>query len=66
MKTTTETPENIDELKNRIEQLELLVKHYEHQLLSLKRKQFGSSSEKSDIDINQLNLFGGEVVSGKL
>ena len=61
MKNTSKTPENIEDLKNRIVQLEILVKHYEHQLLSLKRKQFGTSSEKSGTDINQLNLFGNEA-----
>lgn len=64
MKNTLESPENIDKLKNRITELEILVKHYEQQLLSMKRRQFGASSEKSDVDAMQINLFGnGEVAS---
>ncbi len=61
MKNTVETPENIDKLKNRIAELELLVTHYEQLLLSAKRRQFGTSSERTDIDIAQLNLFGNET-----
>lgn len=40
-----------------IAKMELLVKYYENQLLMAKRRQFGASSERSDIDIRQLNLF---------
>lgn len=42
----------------RILKMETLIKYYESQLLMLKRRQFGSSSEKSDIDVRQMNLFG--------
>ncbi len=36
----------------------MLVKWYESQLLSAKRRQFGSTSEKAHIDAAQLSLFG--------
>lgn len=51
------TSENVAKLIGRIEELELLVEHYKHQLLLLQRRQFGSSSEKTDIDASQLSLF---------
>jgi transposase len=44
-------------LKNRITELESLVKYYEEQFRLAKHKQFGSSSEKSEYDIDQINLF---------
>jgi transposase len=34
-----------------------LIKHYESQLLLLKRRQFGSSSERSQVDLDQLSFF---------
>ena len=63
MENTKESPENIDKLKNRINELEILVKHYEQQLLSLKRRQFGVSSEKSDVDLRQMTLFAAQEVA---
>ena len=54
----------IDTLKNQIKDLTSLVaqqkeliEYYEHQFLLLKRRQFGTSSEKLNIDIQQLNFF---------
>jgi len=47
--------------KSRIVELEALVKWYENQLLSAKRRLFGSSSEKTDVDFRQLALFGEAV-----
>jgi len=47
----------IDEQAVLIEKQAALIKYYEHQFLLLKRRQFGASSEKSDIDVRQLNLF---------
>ena len=44
-------------LKNRITELETLVKYYEEQFRLSKHKQFGSSSEKSEYDVDQINLF---------
>ena len=61
MENTVEALENIDKLKNRIAELELLVSHYEQLLLSAKRRQFGVSSEKTDIDISQITLFGDDM-----
>ena len=63
MENTKESPENIDKLKNRINELEILVKHYEQQLLSLMRRQFGVSSEKSDVDLRQMTLFAAQEVA---
>ncbi len=37
---------------------EALIKYYESQILLLKRRQFGVSSEKTDVDYRQLTLFG--------
>jgi len=45
------------ELKNRITELESLVKYYEEQFRLAKHRQFGASSEKSEYDIDQINLF---------
>jgi len=41
-----------------INELETLVKYYEGQLLLMKRRQFGVSSEKTDVDVRQITLFG--------
>ena len=49
--------------KSRIVELEALVKWYESQLLSAKRRLFGPSSEKTDADFHQLTLFGESNVS---
>ena len=48
----------IDKQAKLIAKLESLVKQYEWQLLTAKRRLFGVSSEKTDFDIRQLNLFG--------
>ena len=55
MKTTTAGAENVTDLKNRITELEALVKYYEGQLKLAKHRQFGASSEKSEYD--QLSIF---------
>ena len=47
----------IDVLKNKITELEALVKYYEEQFRLAKHKQFGASSEKSEYDVEQINLF---------
>jgi len=47
----------IDEQAKQIAKMEALIKYYENQLLMLKRRHFGTSSEKTDIDVRQLNLF---------
>jgi transposase len=47
----------IDEQAKLIAKQEVLIKYYENQLLLFKRRQFGASSEKTDIDASQLNLF---------
>ena len=44
-------------LKNEIIELKSLVKYYEELLKLSKHKQFGSSSEKSEYDTDQINLF---------
>ena len=51
----------VDEQSALIAKMELLIKHYEEQLLLLKRRQFGTSSEKTDIDFRQLNLWSETV-----
>jgi len=45
-----------------IVKMEMLIKHYEAQLLALKRRQFGVSSEKTPPDIRQMTLYG-EIAS---
>jgi transposase len=47
----------ITELKTRIYELEALVKYYEEQFRLAKHKQFGASSEKSEYDADQFNIF---------
>jgi len=49
--------EQVVELKKRIAELEALVKYYEEQFRLAKHRQFGVSSEKSEYDICQLNMF---------
>ena len=45
--------------EQKIKSMELLIKHYENQLMMLKRRQFGVSSERVEIDGQlQLSLFG--------
>ena len=42
-----------------VSRMELLIKHYENQLMMLKRRQFGTSSERVEVDGQlQLSLFG--------
>ncbi len=55
MKTASSQTENVTELKNRIAELEALVKYYEEQIRLARHRQFGASSEKSEYD--QLNFF---------
>ena len=50
------TEAEITALKNRIYELETLVKYYEEQFRLSKHKQFGASSEKSEYDIDQMDL----------
>ncbi len=50
--------EEIASLKATVARQSLLIQYYESQLLQAKRRQFGSSSEKSDADCRQLDLFG--------
>lgn len=50
--------ENLLALVTKVTELETLVKYYESQLLSAKRRLFGTSSERTDIDPQQLSLFG--------
>ena len=51
-------PDNeIAVLKSRVKELEILVKHYEEQLRLKRKKQFGSSSEKSCYDQLTLDIF---------
>ena len=49
--------QKINELKNRIEELEALVKYYEELLRIKARKQFGSSSEKTKKEENAQEFF---------
>ena len=51
----TKPTENIADLKNRIVELEALVKYYEEQFRLNKHRQFGASSEKSEFD--QISIF---------
>jgi len=61
MKTVAKTTENISVLKDRIAELEALVKYYEAQLRLNRHREFGASSEKSEYD--QINLFNEAEVS---
>ena len=49
--------EEYDSLKDSKAKLEALVKYYEEQFRLLKHKQFGASSEKSQLDYSQLSIF---------
>ena len=49
------------EQASQIAKLEALIKYYENQLLLSKRRQFGVSSEKSEIDVRQINMFGETI-----
>ena len=60
MKVVIEKDKSAEEivvLKNRIVELEALVKHYEEQFRLAQHRRFGASSEKSEYDVNQLSLF---------
>ena len=52
-----ESQSEITALKARVSELEILIKYYEEQLRLSKHRQFGSSSEKSGHDPNQLSIF---------
>ena len=55
----TELTALLSEKDEKIAKLEVLVKHYEWQLLQAKRHRFGVSSQQTDIDgYRQLGLFG--------
>jgi len=54
---TTENKAEIDVLKARVSELEVLVKYYEEQFRISKHRQFGASSEKSEYDLAQLSIF---------
>lgn len=57
IKTPQEYQAEIDALQSELSKLQILIRYYETQLLESKRRQFGSSSEKTDIDGRQMNLF---------
>ena len=57
MRSSDSATENVAELRNRIAELEALVRYYEEQFRLSKHRQFGSSSEKSEYDTNQLSFF---------
>ena len=48
----------IDALKTTVAELQMLVQYYQTQLFMGKRRLFGSSSEKTSVDGQQLSLFG--------
>jgi Transposase and inactivated derivatives len=52
-----------DALNTRLAKMELLIQYYESQLLSAKRRQFGTSSERTEIDPQQLKLFEDSVAA---
>ena len=56
--TVTISATEYENLSVKIAKLEALVQYYEAQLLLAKRRQFGASSERTDIDLRQLTLFG--------
>lgn len=56
LKSETNWEEEYKKIKNKADQLEVLVKYYEEQLRLAKAKQFGKSSEKTE-DVDQLGLF---------
>ena len=53
----------ITSLRTRVTELEALVKLYEAQLMLSKRRQFGSSSEKTESDLCQTSLFGDAEIA---
>jgi transposase len=56
--TVTIERSEYESLKGRVAELGALLEWYKSQLLSAKRRQFGSSSEKSDAGLRQISLFG--------
>jgi transposase len=40
-----------------------LIKYYENQILLLRRRQFGAGSEKTELDLRQINLFGEAMLA---
>jgi len=56
--TVADWQKKYSELEVEVKELKVLVQWYENQLLNAKRRIFGTSSEKSDISYNQINLFG--------
>lgn len=58
--TVTIERREYDALQTKVRELTILVKHYQHQLLTAKRRQFGSSSERTEIDPRQMSIFGSE------
>jgi transposase len=55
--TVTIDRSSYESMKAEIAELKVLLEWYKSQLLSAKRKQFGSSSEKSDAEMRQLSVF---------
>lgn len=49
--------------KGEVTELRQLVEYYRHQLLQAKRRQFGVSSEKLDLELGQFNLFAQKQVA---
>jgi transposase len=61
--TMTVNRVDYEKLNAEIAELKMLVQWYESQLLSAKRRQFGVSSEKTDIHSRQLSLFGDTEIA---
>lgn len=57
MSTITIERSEYEAMNTKITELEVLVKYYQNQLLSAKRRMFGTSSEQTNIDLRQLSLF---------
>lgn len=58
--TVTIERSEYENMNTELRELKVLVDYYKHQLLLSKRRQFGSSSEKQEEEIGQLNLFGND------
>jgi transposase len=56
--TITIERSSYESMQAEIAELKTLLEWYKSQILSAKRRQFGASSERSDIDLRQLSLFG--------
>jgi transposase len=61
--TITVERSSYESMQTEIAELRTLLEWYKSQLLSEKRNRFGSSSERTDIDLRQLSLFGEEDVA---